>query len=312
MTTPLIIDCDPGQDDAVALLLAMANPSELELLGVTVVAGNVPLARTVYNARVIRELAGRLDVPVLAGCPRPILLPPRTAEYIHGEGGIDGADLPEPSAPPELTHAVVWLIETLRLAARPVTLATLGPLTNIATALVMAPDIAGKVERLVLMGGAIGQGNVTASAEFNIYVDPHAAAAVFSAGLDLTMIGLDVTHQARATPARIARIAAAGTKAARAAAGMLDFFSARYAESGRVAGGAPLHDPCVIAYLLRPELFEGRPMEVEVETASALTLGRTACDPHLRRGRPANALVLERIDAEGYFSLIADSMINLR
>lgn len=308
MPQPLIIDCDPGQDDAVALLLAMASRAELELLGVMAVAGNVPLSRTAYNARIIRELAGRLDVPVFAGCPRPILVPSRTAEYIHGEGGIEGAPLPEPSAPLEPIHAVVWLIETLRAADQPITLATLGPLTNIAAALVMAPDIVTKIDRLVLMGGAIGQGNVTASAEFNIYVDPHAAAVVFGAGIPLTMIGLDVTHQARATPDRIARIAAVGTRSARAVAGMLDFFSARYAENGRVLGGAPLHDPCVIAYLLRPALFQGRAMRVEVETESPLTLGRTVCDPALRDGRPANATVIETIDAVGYFGLIAERM----
>lgn len=311
MPTPLIIDCDPGQDDAVALLLAMANPEAFDLLGITTVAGNVPLSRTSYNARVIRELAGRPDVPVVAGCPRPMLLPPRSAEYIHGEGGIDGANLPEPREPLFPGHGVVWLIETLRNADRPVTLATLGPLTNIATAYVMAPDIVTKVDRLVLMGGAIGRGNVTASAEFNVYVDPHAAAAVFASGLALTMIGLDVTHQARATPERIERIRAGGSRSAIAAAGMLEFFSARYAEVGRVAGGAPLHDPCVIAYLLRPELFHGQPMRVDVEVSSPLTLGRTVCDAQRRDGRPANATVLERIDADGYFSLVTDSLRRL-
>lgn len=310
MPVPLIVDCDPGQDDAVALLLAMANPAAFELLGITTVSGNVPLSRTAYNARVIRELAGRAEVPIFAGCPRPMLVAPRSAAHIHGEGGIEGAELPEPSAPLEPAHALVWLIETLRATDRPVTLATLGPLTNLATAIVMAPDIVGRIERLVMMGGAIGAGNVTASAEFNLYADPHAAAIVFGAGLRLTMIGLDVTHQARATPARIERIAAVGTRAARAVAGMLAFYSARYAVAGRAEGGAPLHDPCVIAYLLRPALFEGRAMRVEVETSSPLTLGRTVCDPSGRSG-PANATVLERVDAEGYFGLIADSLANL-
>ncbi|MGD9535932.1 MAG: nucleoside hydrolase [Alphaproteobacteria bacterium] len=311
MAQPLIIDCDPGQDDAVALLLAMASPEMFDLLGICAVAGNVPISRTAYNARVIRELAGRLEVPVFAGCPRPMLLPPTTAEHIHGKLGIDGAELPEPTAPLDPAHAVVWLIETLRGAERPVTLATLGPLTNLAAALVMAPDIASKLDRLVLMGGAIGYGNITASAEFNILVDPHAASVVFGAGLSLTMIGLDVTHQAKATPERIERIAASGTGAARAVAGMLRFFSARYAAVGRSAEGAPLHDPCVIAYLMRPEIFEGRPMRVDIETASGLTLGRTVCDPHCRDGRAANATVLERIDAEAYFGLIAERMARL-
>lgn len=308
MPTPLIIDCDPGQDDAIALLLAMANPDVFDLLGITTVAGNVPLSRTSYNARVIRELAGRPEVPVLAGCPRPMLMPPRSAEHIHGEGGIDGADLPEPRLPLTPGHAVVWLIETLRRADQPVTVATLGPMTNIAMAYVMAPDIVRKIDRVVLMGGSIGKGNITASAEFNTYVDPHAAAAVFASGVALTMIGLDVTHQARATPERIERIRSVGTNAARAAAGMLGFFSARYAEAGHVAGGAPLHDPCVIAYLLRPDLFVGRPMRVDVEVSSPLTLGRTVCDAERRDGRPPNATVLEKIDSDGYFRLIEEGV----
>lgn len=311
MPTPLIIDCDPGQDDAVALLLAMANPAAFDLLGITVVAGNVPLSRTAQNACVIRELVGRSDIPVFAGCPRPFLVPPRSATHIHGEGGIEGAELPAPRRPVEPSHAVPWLIETLRTTARPVTLATLGPLTNIAAALVMAPDLVGKVERLVMMGGAIGAGNVTASAEFNVYADPHAAAAVFGAGFDLTMIGLDVTHQARATPARIERIAAMRTKASLAVAGMLKFYSARYEAAGRGGqGGAPLHDPCVIASLLRPPLFEGRRMHVEIETSDMMTLGRTLCDA--TQGAPkANAMVMEWVDAEGYFALIAESLAAL-
>lgn len=312
MPRPLIIDCDPGQDDAVALLLAMANPAAFDLLGVTVVAGNVPLSLTAHNACVIRELAGRADLPVFAGCPRPMLVSPRSAAHIHGEGGLEGADLPVPIQPLDPRHAVVWLIETLRTAKQSVTLATLGPLTNLATALVMAPDIAGKIERLVMMGGTIGAGNVTPVAEFNVYADPHAAAVVFGAGLDLTMIGLDVTHQAPATPARIERIAAKGTKAALAVAGLLRFYSARYAAAGRGdLAGAPLHDPCVIAYLLAPGLFAGHQMHVEVDVSDPIDLGRTRCDRAPRDGHKVNSMVMERVDAEGYFTLIAEALARL-
>ena len=193
---PLIIDCDPGQDDAVALLLALASPDEFDLIGITAVAGNVPLALTESNARRIRDLAGRPEVPVYAGCSRPLVREPETAEYIHGPTGIDGADLPEPSRPAEAAHAVDYLVDTLAAATEPVTLATLGPLTNVALAIVKDPAILANVREIVTMGGAIGLGNVTPAAEFNIHADPHAAHVVFEAGVPLTMIGLDVTHQA--------------------------------------------------------------------------------------------------------------------
>lgn len=307
---PIIIDCDPGQDDTVALLLALGSADELKVLGICAVAGNVPLSLTERNARRVRELAGRADLPVYAGCPRPLVRPLETASDIHGPTGIEGAELPEPSRPVEAQHAVDFIIETLLASAQPVTLATLGPLTNVAVALVKEPGILPKIRELVMMGGAIGLGNITPAAEFNVYADPHAAHVVFESGVKLTMIGLDVTHTALATPARIEAIRAVGNPPARAVAGIL----ARYAERNAEAfghAGAPLHDPCVIARLLRPELFSGRHIRVDVELGSHLTVGRTVCDLHGRSGRPANATVLETIDAEGFFTLLTERLANL-
>ena len=306
---PLIIDCDPGQDDAIALMLAMASPDELDLLGICAVAGNVPLVLTEANARRIRDLSGRPQVPVFAGCPRPMVKILETAEYVHGKSGIDGAGLPDPSRPIEAEHAVDWLIDTLRHADDPITVATLGPLTNVATAIVMAPDIIENVSELVLMGGALSLGNITPAAEFNIYSDPHAAHIVFEAGIRLTMIGLDVTHQARATPERLEAIRAIGNPAAICVAGMLDFYGAQYIET--FGEGAPLHDPCVIAYLLRPDLFIGQKMRVDIEISSPLTIGRTVCDVHARSGQAANANVLQKIDADGFFALLGERLARL-
>ena len=306
---PLIIDCDPGQDDAIALMIAMASPDELDLLGITAVAGNVPLALTEANARSIRDVAGRSEIPVFAGCPRPMVKVLETAEYVHGASGIDGANLPQPSRPVEDAHAVDWLIDTLRNADSPITLATLGPLTNIAMAIVMAPDITGNISELVAMGGALSLGNITPAAEFNIYSDPHAAHIVFEAGLKLTMIGLDVTHQARANPDRLEAIRAIGNPASASVAGMLDFYGAQYIET--FGEGAPLHDPCVIAYLLRPDLFTGQDMRVDIEIASPLNIGRTVCDLHDRAGRAKNAHVVEKIDADGFFDLVRERLARL-
>jgi purine nucleosidase len=306
---PLIIDCDPGQDDAIALLLAMASPEEIDLLGISAVAGNVPLVLTEANARRIRDVAGRPEIPVYAGCPRPMVKELETAEYVHGKTGIDGAGLPDPSRPAEEMHAVDWLIATLRAAPRPVTLATLGPLTNVGMAIVMAPDIVDNISELVLMGGALSLGNITPAAEFNIYSDPHAAHIVFEAGLKLTMIGLDVTHQARANPERLEAIRAIGNPAALCVAGMLDFYGAQYIET--FGEGAPLHDPCVIAYILRRGLFAGRDMRVDIEIASPLTIGRTVCDLHDRGGRPANANVLQTVDSDGFFQLLTERLKRL-
>ena len=305
---PLIIDCDPGQDDAIALLMAIASPEEFDLLGVTAVAGNVPLAKTEANARRVRDLAGRPELPVYAGCPRPMVRAPVTAEAVHGPSGIDGADLPEPSRPAEEAHAVDFLVQTLAEAPHPVTLATLGPLTNVALAIIKNPSILDNVDEIVAMGGAVGLGNVTPAAEFNIYADPHAAHVIFEAGVPLTMVGLDVTRQAIATPARIEAIRSLGSAPATAVCAMLDYYGAR--TTARYHHGPPLHDPCVIGYLLKPELFEGRDMQVAIELAGEHSQGRTVCDVYGRCSAP-NARVLERVDAAGFFALLTERLARL-
>ena len=305
---PLIIDCDPGQDDAIALLMAIASPEEFDLLGITAVAGNVPLAKTEANARRVRDLAGRPELPVYAGCPRPMVRAPVTAEAVHGPSGIDGADLPEPSRPVEKAHAVDFLVQTLAEASRPVTLATLGPLTNVALTIIKNPSILDHVAEIVAMGGAIGLGNVTPAAEFNIYADPHAAHVVFEAGVPLTMVALDVTRRAIATPARIEAIQSLGTAPAAAVCGMLRYYGARTTATYR--HGPPLHDPCVIAYLLEPGLFEGRDMHVAIELTGEHSQGRTVCDVYGRSGTPYTR-ILERIDSDGFFALLTERLARL-
>jgi purine nucleosidase len=311
VTRPILIDCDPGQDDALALLLALASPEELQVLAVSAVAGNVPLPLTERNARQIVELSGRRDVPVFAGSPRPLIRPLVTAECVHGETGLDGADLPEPALPLASGHAVDAIVDILR--ERPsgsVTLCPTGPLTNIALALIKAPDIAARIGEIVLMGGAIGLGNTTPVAEFNIFVDPHAAKVVFEAGVPLVMCGLDVTHQALVTAERLEAIRSLDTAVSRAVVGLLEFYNV-YDQTREGRAGAPLHDPCVIAYLLQPELFSGRRCHVAIETAGEHTMGQTVVDWHGRLGRAPNALVLDGIDADGFFALLTRRLARL-
>ncbi|MBD2232249.1 nucleoside hydrolase [Phormidium tenue] len=304
---PLIIDCDPGVDDAIALLLAFASPAEFDLLGITTVAGNVPLALTQANARRICHLAQRTDVPVYAGCPRPLLRSLTTAEDIHGATGLQGTDLPEPTLPLQSQHAVAFLIEQLTTTSVPITLATLGPLTNLAVALIQCPAIAQGIGQVVMMGGSLGAGNITPAAEFNIYVDPHAAKVVVDAGLPLTMIGLDVTHQVVTTPDRLAALEALGTPVGKAAAGMLCYYGQLDVERHGLTA-PPLHDPCVIAYLLRPDLFAGRPMYLAIETEGTLCLGRTVANDHPTPTDPANATVIETADADGIYALLIERL----
>ncbi|HZG40539.1 MAG TPA: nucleoside hydrolase [Nodosilinea sp.] len=304
---PLIIDCDPGVDDAIALLLALASPAEFDLLGITTVAGNVPLALTAANACRICHLAQRPEVPVYAGCPRPLLRSLVTAEDIHGSTGLEGAVLAEPTMALQSQHAVAFLIDQLTTAATPITLATLGPLTNLAVALIQCPAIAGGIDQVVMMGGALGAGNITAAAEFNIYVDPHAAKVVVDAGLPLTMVGLDVTHQVVTTPQRLAALEQLGTPVGQAAADLLRPYGQIDVDRHGLAG-PPLHDPCVIAYLLRPELFTGQPMHLAIETEGTLCLGRTVVDAYPTPATPANATVLETADAEGIYALLTDRL----
>ncbi|MGQ0566042.1 MAG: nucleoside hydrolase [Gemmobacter sp.] len=302
----IIIDTDPGQDDAVAILLALASP-ELDVLGITAVAGNVPLALTARNARIICELAGRADIGVYAGCERPLSRALVTAEYVHGKTGLDGPQLPDPVMPLQAEHGVDFIIRTLRAEpAGTVTLCPLGPLTNIAMAFRMAPDIVGRVQEIVLMGGAYFEvGNVTPAAEFNIYVDPQAADIVFRAGVPLVVMPLDVTHKALTNAARVRAFRDMGTEPGRMVAEWTDFFE-RFDKAKYGSEGAPLHDPTVIAYLLRPGLFTGRHINVVVEVQSELTMGMTVADWWGVTGRPANALFMGGIDAEGFFALLAE------
>ena len=307
----IIIDTDPGQDDAIAVLLALAS-EELDVLGITAVAGNVPLNLTQTNARKICELAGRSDMRVFAGAQRPLVRPLVTAEYVHGKTGLDGPQLPEPTMPLQDGFAVDFLIHTVRSRSdQSVTLCPLGPLTNIALALVQAPDIAPKIREIVLMGGGFFEGgNVTPAAEFNIYVDPHAATTVFEAGIPIVMAPLDCTHKALTTRARVAALRAKQTPVCDAAADLIDFFE-RFDEDKYGTDGGPLHDPCVIAYLLKPELFSGRMCNVSVETTSELTMGMTVIDWWGVTNLPKNALVLGNVDADGFFALITERLARL-
>jgi purine nucleosidase len=303
---PIIIDCDPGQDDAIAILLALGSPDELAVLAFTTVAGYVPLGRTELNARKLVELAGRPDIPVHAGCVRPILRPLETAEYVHGETGLNGVELPEPKVPLAPAHSVDALIELIMgREAGTITLCPTGPLTNVALAIIKEPRIVARLGQIVLMGGAIEMGNTTAAAEFNILVDPHAARVVFECGAPITMFGLDVTHKVLVTERRLARIAALGTPVATAAAGMLAFFN-RYDRERYDIPGAPLHDPCVIAHLLDPMLFRGKACRVDIETDSPLNLGRTVVDWWARSGKAPNAMVMTEVDADRFFELVTE------
>ncbi|MCE8508916.1 nucleoside hydrolase [Ruegeria pomeroyi] len=308
----IIIDTDPGQDDAVAILLALASPDEIEVLGITAVAGNVPLPLTAKNARIICELAGRPDVPVHAGCDAPIARKLVTAEHVHGKTGLDGPDLPDPTMPLQDAHAVDFIIDTLRAQAPgTVTLCPLGPLTNIATAFTRAPDIVTRVQEIVLMGGAYFEvGNITPAAEFNIYVDPEAADIVFKSGAPIVAMPLDVTHKALVTKARNDAFRALGTPAGIAVAQMTDFFE-RFDKEKYGSEGAPLHDPCVTAYLLNPDLFSGRHVNVTVETTSDLTLGMTVADWWRVTDRAPNALFIGDIDSDGFFTLLTDRLARL-
>ncbi|MCT4576241.1 MULTISPECIES: nucleoside hydrolase [Donghicola] len=308
----IIIDTDPGQDDAVAILLALASPEEIEVLGITAVAGNVPLHLTEKNARIVCELAGRTDVPVYAGCDAPLERPLVTAEHVHGKTGLDGPDLPDPTITLAEGHGVDFIIDTLRAEpAGTVTLCPLGPLTNIAQAFNKAPDIIEKVQEIVLMGGAYFEvGNITPAAEFNIYVDPEAAKIVFGAGCPITVMPLDVTHKALVTKDRNDAFRALGTKVGVAVAQMTDFFE-RFDKEKYGSSGAPLHDPCVTAYLIRPDLFTGRHINVEIETGSELTLGMTVADWWRVTDRAPNAMFMGDIDAQGFFDLLTERLARL-
>lgn len=309
MARKIIIDCDPGQDDAVALFLAMASPEELDVIGITTVAGNVPLERTQHNARQMCDIAGRSDVPVYAGCSEPMARPLRTAEMIHGETGINGIEVFEPKTPLQSEHAVDFIVRTLLDAEdASVTLVPVGPLTNIGTAIDKEPAILPKIEQIVLMGGAMREGgNRTPSAEFNILVDPDAADIVFRCGQPITQMGLDVSHQVLSTKDRVDRIKALGNPVAAATAGMLSFFD-RFDTEKYASKGAPLHDPCTVAWLLEPDLFKGKDCNVSIETKSELTLGHTAVDFWHVTDRPINVHWIYEVDADGFYDLLTERL----
>ncbi|MDP3257447.1 nucleoside hydrolase [Bosea sp. (in: a-proteobacteria)] len=310
MREAIIIDTDPGQDDAVALLLAFASRDRLELRAITTVAGNVPVAQTTANALRIRDLAGAgaTPVPVHAGAEAPLLFPLETAEFVCGPDGLAGADLPSPASTIAPGHAVEAIIGICRAAPDDgVTLCPLGPLTNLALAFRLAPDILPRIRRIVLMGGALGLGNMTPAAEFNIHVDPHAAAIVFGCGRPIVMLGLGVTLQAIASHEQVARIGALGTASGRAVHGMLT----RPRPGGLGTVGHPMHDPCVIAFLLWPELFSGRDCFVEIETGAGSLRGRTTIDWNGRLKREPNAHVVATVEATVLFERMIERLATL-
>jgi len=315
MATKIILDCDPGHDDAVAILLALAAPQQIEVLGLTVVGGNVPLARTVDNALRVLMLAEREDVPVYGGCPRPLLREMVTAEHVHGESGLDtgsGQLLALPKIQAAEQHAVNYLVETIRASAhKTVTLVATGPLTNLAAAFVIAPDIIDRLYRVVCMGGAYHEpGNITPAAEFNIFVDPHAARAVVDSGVDLVLFGLDITHQMRITPSRLADIAKKGGRCGGVVADILEFFN-QYDMSKYGWDGAPLHDPCTIAYLIDSTIFNGREMSVTVDINEGANLGRTVADWYSVTDAKPNATIITDGDSDRFFDLIVERLATL-
>lgn len=308
MTTPTLIDCDPGHDDAIALLLALASP-EIELLGVTTVAGNQTLEKTTANALRVLEHADRGDVSVAAGADRPLVRDLFVAEYVHGESGLDGPVLPEPRGEPVAAHAVDFLAERIAASAHPVTLVPTGPLTNVALLLERRPDAAARLERIVFMGGAIAEGNVTPAAEFNVWADPEAAERVVSSGLDVTMIGIDVTHKALMTPAHGELLRATG-KTGALVADLLAFFNRFHAETYGF-DGSPIHDAVAVAHVIRPGLVETAHRHVAVECESTLCRGRTVVDLWRRTGNEPNCHVGVDIDAGAFLALLLERIARL-
>jgi inosine-uridine nucleoside N-ribohydrolase len=304
----IIFDCDPGHDDAIALLLALASP-EVELVGVTTVHGNHTLEKTTINALKLLEFVGRTEIPVAAGAAAPLRREAFVAEYVHGASGMDGPDLPQPTTEPVAQHAVDFIAEQVLASDEPITLVPTGPLTNIGLLLAMHPEAAQKVERIVLMGGAYGEGNVTPAAEFNIWVDPEAASRVFESGLDVTMIGLDVSHQAIFGPEPTAQIKSAGRVGAMVAE-LLEFYG-RFHKRSYGWDGSPIHDAVALAAAFRPGLVETRHVGVKVDCGEELGRGRTNCDLRGRVGWEPNAHVAVGIDADAFISLLVERISSL-
>lgn len=303
MALPVILDCDPGHDDAIALILALASP-ELKVLAVTTSAGNQTPDKTLNNALRILTLLGHDDIPVAAGAPKPLARELIIADNVHGESGLDGPKLPDPAFAPVAMTALELMAKCLRESPEPVTLVPTGPLTNIALLLAAHPELKSKIARIVLMGGAAGAGNWTPAAEFNIYVDPEAADMVFKSGLPITMCGLDVTHQAQVMDEDIERVRTITNPVAQCVAGLLDFFMIYHRDPKWGFAGAPLHDPCTIAWLLAPALFHGVECRVDIETGGTHTSGMTVVDRYGLTGKPANALVLQGLDRAGFIDLL--------
>jgi inosine-uridine nucleoside N-ribohydrolase len=304
----ILLDCDPGHDDAIALLLALASP-EVDLVGVTTVHGNQTLEKTTVNALKLLEFAGRTDVPVAAGADRPLRREPFVAEYVHGESGMDGPSLPRPTIAPVAEHAVDFIARTVLESDEPVTLVPTGPLTNIGLFLACHPDAAARLERIVLMGGAIGEGNVTPAAEFNIWVDPEAADRVFSSGLDVTMVGLDVTHRAIFGPEPAARLKASGRVGAMVAE-LLEFYG-RFHKQSYGWDGSPIHDAVAMTHAFKPGIVETVHTGVRVDCGEELGRGRTNVDLRGRVGWEPNAQVAVDIDAQAFVELLVERISSL-
>lgn len=307
MALPVILDCDPGHDDAIALILALASP-ELKVLAVTTSAGNQTQEKTLNNALRILTLLGRDDIPVAAGAPKPLARELIIADNVHGESGLDGPTLPDPAFAPQAMTGLELMVKCLRESPEPVTLVPTGPLTNIALLLAAHPELKPNIARIVLMGGAAGAGNWTPAAEFNIYVDPEAADMVFKSGIPITMCGLDVTHEAQVMDEDIARVRTITNPVAQCVAGLLDFFMIYHRDPKWGFAGAPLHDPCTIAWLLAPALFHGVECRVDIETRGLHTTGMTVVDRYQLTGKPANALVLLGLDRPGFIDLLVERL----
>ena len=305
-STPIVLDCDPGHDDALAIALALARP-ELDVLAVTTVAGNAPLDRTTRNALRVLTLVGRTDVPVAAGADRPLIREPWVPVEFHGDSGLDGADLPEPAVGAMSVTALELTAAVLRQAGSPVTIVATGPLTNVALLLRAAPSFRQRIAAISLMGGSLGEGNTTAAAEFNIWADPEAAAIVFESGIPIRMAGLDVTHQALVLPADVARLDALGTRTGRVFADLMRFFAIHHRDRYGWEG-PPIHDAVAVAWLVDPSLVISTPLRVDIETAGLQTRGRTVADPERLNGRPINAEVGTSIDRERLMDLVVDAV----
>jgi inosine-uridine nucleoside N-ribohydrolase len=300
--TRVVLDCDPGHDDAIALLLALASP-ELDLVGITTVAGNQTLEKTTANALRVLEHVGLTEIPVAAGANRPLIREPHVAAHVHGETGLDGPDLPAPRGSPVEQHAVDFLAEHVAGA----TLLAVGPLTNVALLLALRPEA--RPERIVLMGGAIAEGNITPAAEFNIWADPEAAARVFASGIDVTMVGLDVTHKALMTPAHADELRSAG-RAGKLVAELFDFYHGFHQRTYGLPG-SPIHDALALAHVFDPPLLELRDRHVAIDCESQLSRGRTVVDVWQRTDNKPNAHVAVEVDGERFVRILVERISSL-